>query len=384
MIIFRTMLAVACLASVAQAQQPLLRAHAHNDYEHDRPLLDALDQGFCSVEADVYLVDGKLLVAHDRKDLRPDRTLSALYLDPLRKRVQDNDGHVYPVKTPFYLMIDFKSEAESTYAALDQVLSGYDEMISVVRDGKLHPKAIQVIVSGNRPSETMASQSVRYAGYDGRISDLESNAPDHLMPMISDNWKNHFQWRGKGEFGDDEQQKLTSIIEKVHAAGRRVRFWATPDHVDMWRMLNQVGADAINTDDLAGLATFLRESETATDSADAPAQATIIGKWLVEDIEQHGVIDRAQTTIEFAKDGTVTGSTCVNRYNAKATVDGSDLTFQPMAMTRRAGPRSMMDQESRFVAAIGKVKSFRIDPNGLLYLVGGDGKDLLRCSSMQR
>ena len=39
---------------------PLLHGHAHNDYLHPRPLLDALDQGFCSVEADIFLVDGKL------------------------------------------------------------------------------------------------------------------------------------------------------------------------------------------------------------------------------------------------------------------------------------------------------------------------------------
>src|SRR5262245_36960462 len=66
---------------------PLVHAHAHNDYEHPRPLLDALDHGFCSVEADIWLVDGKLLVAHDRDKVKPDGTFQALYLDPLRERV---------------------------------------------------------------------------------------------------------------------------------------------------------------------------------------------------------------------------------------------------------------------------------------------------------
>src|SRR4051794_20826781 len=87
--------AVACAALLVAAEAPppapdhsagpvpLVHAHAHNDYEHPRPLLDALDAGFCSVEADIYLVDGKLLVAHNRKDVRPDRTLQSLYLDPL-------------------------------------------------------------------------------------------------------------------------------------------------------------------------------------------------------------------------------------------------------------------------------------------------------------
>ena len=32
---------------------PLARAHAHNDYLHPRPMLDALDAGFTSVEADI-------------------------------------------------------------------------------------------------------------------------------------------------------------------------------------------------------------------------------------------------------------------------------------------------------------------------------------------
>src|SRR5688500_17684262 len=44
---------------------PLERAHAHNDYEHERPLYDALDHGFKSVEADIWLIDGELVVSHD-------------------------------------------------------------------------------------------------------------------------------------------------------------------------------------------------------------------------------------------------------------------------------------------------------------------------------
>jgi hypothetical protein len=58
--------------------------HAHNDYEHERPLHEALELGFCSVEADVHLVAGSLLVAHDLGDTDPERTLQSLYLGPLR------------------------------------------------------------------------------------------------------------------------------------------------------------------------------------------------------------------------------------------------------------------------------------------------------------
>src|SRR5438034_4524920 len=75
---------------------PLSHGHAHNDYEHKRPLFDALDNGFCSVEADIYLVNGQLLVAHERFQAKPEKTLQSLYLDPLRERVKKNGGRVYP------------------------------------------------------------------------------------------------------------------------------------------------------------------------------------------------------------------------------------------------------------------------------------------------
>jgi hypothetical protein len=77
----------------------LERAHAHNDYEHDRPLYDALDHRFKSVEADIWLVDGELVVAHDAEDVpqaaEQGRTLRSLYLEPLRQRVKQNRGSVY-------------------------------------------------------------------------------------------------------------------------------------------------------------------------------------------------------------------------------------------------------------------------------------------------
>src|SRR5262245_58838696 len=60
-----------------------LPAHAHNDYEHTRPLFDALAHGFVSVEVDIWLQNDKLLVAHTPFAWKDDRTLQSLYLDPL-------------------------------------------------------------------------------------------------------------------------------------------------------------------------------------------------------------------------------------------------------------------------------------------------------------
>jgi hypothetical protein len=254
---------LAALASaVAGADTPVVpvrQAHAHNDYEHPRPLHDALSHGFCSVEADIYLIDGQLLVAHDRKDVRPGRTLQALYLDPLRERVKANGGKVYRDGPPFWLLVDIKSEAVATYKALHDVLSGYADILTAVDNNKVEPKAVTVVVSGNRARDVMTAQPRRYAGLDGRLADLGADLPAHLLPWISDNWGLHFRWKGDGPMPGAERDKLREVVKKAHDRGRLVRFWATPENPAVWAELHAAGVDLINTDKLADLQRFLRE-----------------------------------------------------------------------------------------------------------------------------
>lgn len=42
----------------------LKNAHSHNDYKQKHPLSDALKNKFNSIEADVFLINGKLIVSH--------------------------------------------------------------------------------------------------------------------------------------------------------------------------------------------------------------------------------------------------------------------------------------------------------------------------------
>jgi predicted amidohydrolase/glycerophosphoryl diester phosphodiesterase len=252
------------LAAVLQARpvKPLPRAHAHNDYEHPRPLLDALDHGFCSVEADIWLTPDGLLVGHDRKDLKPERTLQKLYLDPLRERIKANSGRVYRNGPPFFLLIDVKTAADETYAALDKVLADYADILTTTADRKTEQKAVTAILSGNRAIDTVARQHVCYVGIDGRPENLDSNEPTHLVPWISANWNLLFTWKGDGPMPAAEKEKLAELVGKAHGQGRQVRFWATPEKEAVWTELTAAGVDYINTDKLAELRAFLVKQQT--------------------------------------------------------------------------------------------------------------------------
>ncbi|MDQ1031608.1 hypothetical protein QF035_009190 [Streptomyces umbrinus] len=246
--------------------RPLWRAHAHNDYLHPRPLLDALDHRFGSVESDIFLVGNQLLVAHDPVELDPTRTLESLYLAPLAARVKANRGSVYRgQRKPLQLLIDIKTEGASTYQELDRQLRRYRHLFTTYAHGRVLPGAVTAVVSGDRAARVpMEAQTVRRAFYDGRLLDLLAPvpAPASFIPLISDNWTLNFTWQGVGAFPEVERQKLRGIIAAAHSRGQKVRFWATPDLAGpardaVWGELLAADADYVNTDDLAGLEAFL-------------------------------------------------------------------------------------------------------------------------------
>lgn len=255
-------IAIACLSlfSVrAHAQSPLDHAHAHNDYKHARPLLDALDRGYGSVEADIFLVDGALLVAHARDSVRADRTLESLYLAPLRARIGARGGSVYAGRPALTLLIDVKTPAESTWVALERLLRRYDDVIASWHGDSVTTRPVIAVISGERPLVTLPAQRDRWAGLDGRLADLDAvqGPPAAVMPLVSDDWKHITNWRGRGAPPDSVRRRLASAVALAHAQGRRLRFWNTPDVPVVWRLLLQSGVDLIGADDLDALRLFL-------------------------------------------------------------------------------------------------------------------------------
>lgn len=111
--------------------------------------------------------------------------------------------------------------------------------------------------------------------------------------------------------------------------------------------------------------------------------ATPAGKWLAEDIDGGGVIDRLQTTLEIRDDGIVTGMGGCNRYAGSATIDGSAIKFLPMASTRMACSAAAMRQEAKFHSTLEKVRTWRVDQaQRKLVLLDKGGFDLMRLSKM--
>ncbi|MFJ9388385.1 hypothetical protein ACIRON_06185 [Nocardioides sp. NPDC101246] len=257
--LFRTAPARAAGSGVLNVLGPLAHAHAHNDYEHERPLLEALGHRFTSVEADVWLADDELYLGHFEPDMS--RTLQDLYLDPLAALVTANDGSVHPSwDGTFQLLVDVKSGGAEAWRVLERQLAAYESLFSLSSDGAVEVGPVTVIVSGERDRMEMAAAPLRRTFYDATLDDLDVDLPAGLVGMVSANWIDHFTWRGIGPFL--ARRRLREMVRRAHAAGWPVRLWGAPAAVRhnrrrIWQVQLDAGVDWINTDHLDELAHFL-------------------------------------------------------------------------------------------------------------------------------
>jgi len=111
--------------------------------------------------------------------------------------------------------------------------------------------------------------------------------------------------------------------------------------------------------------------------AGTPAADLAAVRWVVEDIDGGGVIDRSRVTLEFDGEGRLSGHASCNRYTASYTRDGDGLTIGPAATTRMACPPALMNQERSFLDALAQVRRWAVDASGALVLAGENGDDRL-------
>ncbi|HVZ55762.1 MAG TPA: alkaline phosphatase family protein [Chitinophagaceae bacterium] len=218
-------------------------AHSHNDYEQAHPFISAWNEHFGSMEADIHLVSGRLLVGHERRDLDESRTLQGLYLDPLAQSLAVAGNR------KVQLLIDVKTDAVPTLDTLVSLLKSYPALI---RDTNL-----RIVISGNRPPESQYGSYPDFIWFDGRAG--VAYTPDQLrkVALISDDY-GRFVRRARGwPLQDDDRQKLKAVVDQAHQLGKPFRFWGNPDVPEAWEELMQLGVDYVNTDQISQLADYL-------------------------------------------------------------------------------------------------------------------------------
>ena len=94
--------------------------------------------------------------------------------------------------------------------------------------------------------------------------------------------------------------------------------------------------------------------------------------WVLVDLDGAAPVGEAPPTIAFDDQGSVTGNAGCNTFNGEVTIDGSDLTFGPLATTQMACVEDgVADQEQAFLATLQDATSYTVDNEGRLVIQDG-------------
>ncbi|KAJ6036648.1 RRNA biogenesis protein RRP5 [Penicillium herquei] len=282
-----------------------LGCHSHNDYWRRVPLYSALQAGCIGVEADVWFFDNELYVGHTSASLTSRRTLRSLYIEPLLRILEQqnpitrfqpstsNPPHgvfdTNPDQT-LVLLIDFKTDGESTWSAVEDELAPFRERgyLTYFDGENLVPGPITVVGTGNTPFNLVTANSTyRDIFFDAPLDKLvdanemvfgmpskqsldlgqgQSGMPDVITAETFNMTNSYyasvsfrkaigFPW--PFHLSQRQLDRIRSHVRIAHQHGLKVRYWGLPswplslrNHI--WRILVQEGVDMLNVDDLVG------------------------------------------------------------------------------------------------------------------------------------
>jgi len=214
--------------------------HSHNDYLQDLPFWTAFSAGASSIEIDVILKDGQLMVAHEPDTIDPRRTIESLYMDPISQGLKNGIISSFD----FHLLVDLKTAAHPTLEALLKIMKPYQTILY----GKDNPEGLKLIISGNRPEPEAYKNYPEWMFFDYQSREMTPDLPWEKIGMVSLSFRQFSAWNGQGVMAPKEQEAVQAFIDRVHYFDKPARLWATPDSETAWKLFYTMGMDYINTD----------------------------------------------------------------------------------------------------------------------------------------
>jgi len=237
------------------SDQYLPNAHSHNDYTRENPFYKAYNLGFGSIEVDLFLVDGELYVAHDRKEIQAGRTFDELYLKPLVALYSAaNEGSIYPAGGTLQLLIDPKTEGGAMLDLLTQKLLPYRNLF----DSRNNSNAVKIVISGNKPDRTTWSKYDDIFYFDADFNIDYTPYQISRIGLFSAPLKHYITWDGLEPLRGSDKQHIVELRDSVHQLDKKIRFWAVPDTKVTWSQWIDLDIDYINTDQPELLSKFIQ------------------------------------------------------------------------------------------------------------------------------
>jgi len=223
----------------------IFTAHSHNDYRQQRPFYLAHEQYCASIEADIWYMNDQLFVAHDFEEINKERTIEALYFEPIASVFEQNGGRAWKDHDQrLILLIDLKTGYDSTLTALLEALEPYKHLF----DPEMNQYAVKIVISGNMPDPDLFDNYPEFISFDGRMENRYTKKQLERIALFSNSIGDYVSRDFRGHLSKEDRSKLSKYIKTAHSLNKKVRFWGIPDDPAVWKQLKKMGVDLINTD----------------------------------------------------------------------------------------------------------------------------------------
>ncbi|GAA5821965.1 hypothetical protein JCM11251_004800 [Rhodosporidiobolus azoricus] len=219
-------------------------------------LRQALKEGTTWIAADIYLVDGELLVGPTPGELEPSKTFSDCFVEPLlcifqgssnlfgtaHRRRSSVFDHVSP-HHPFQLVVRLHTPPSMTFPYLVDALEPLHHaslLTTYCPNADVSTPALITVVSSAAngaemvPLEDLTSvPCVRFVYRDADISmfdgdDEPQDLSNNLTPVAAGNLKDATGWNGQCSPTDEQKEKISAQVGRAHKRGLKVRYEGLP------------------------------------------------------------------------------------------------------------------------------------------------------------
>jgi hypothetical protein len=230
--------------------------------ENSSEVWEILSLGVHQFEADVMPIYGELYVTPTMPDsanhVKP--TLRDAYLLPLFNQFKKNNGNIIPRHTDIsYLILDIGYEPHTVIRLLRQQLRTMQDMLVFKADGKWHPGKLQILIKA--PIAELSNQEqLILTGVAGSGSNLSSDLPVEVMPLIELPFSDLTTWNGIGNIAFEEYLSVKKKVAEIHQLGRKVYVSKCPTSDGVWDMLQKAEVDFIGTNHVEELVQYLTKN----------------------------------------------------------------------------------------------------------------------------
>jgi alkaline phosphatase len=226
-------------------------AHSHNDYKNNIPFYRAYNAGFGSIEADVFAVNGQLMVAHKEEEITPARSLKLMYIDSLVEKLEKDTAR------KLRLLIEIKKDYSITLPLVIEELKPLAQYF----DYPGHQGRLSIVMTGAVPPGQVMLNYPAWMTFD--VDHMAGFTPQQFtkIGLISVPFDKYSKWNGTDELSKEDADRITLLVDSAHARGKKIRFFAIPDTSTCWKELIHLHADVIGTDHINELADFLNKKE---------------------------------------------------------------------------------------------------------------------------